>query len=159
MVNYYEVLGIAPTAGPKEIKKAYYKLAKKYHPDHNVGDEAAADKFKEISDAYQCLSDEGKRRQYDEELKNPKTQPGMGKSAAGRSANAGRKSSRSAGTSGQGIDFENVSRSFEAFYGFNPKTGEVTDEENLRKYTAKERKKNPLDVSDMFEKFMGINKR
>ena len=54
--DYYEVLGIDKTADPATIKKAYRKLAKKYHPDSNVGNEAAAEKFKEVNEAYDILN-------------------------------------------------------------------------------------------------------
>ncbi len=64
--DYYEVLGVAKTAKPNEIKKAYYKLAKQYHPDTHPNDEVAAEKFKECSEAYSVLSDEKKRAQYDQ---------------------------------------------------------------------------------------------
>ena len=53
--DYYEILGVSKDADEKEIKKAYRKLAKKYHPDVNQGDEAAAEKFKEVSEAYEVL--------------------------------------------------------------------------------------------------------
>lgn len=64
--DYYEVLGVSKTAGDEEIKKAYRVLAKKYHPDMNPDDAAAAEKFKEASEAYAVLSDPEKRRQYDQ---------------------------------------------------------------------------------------------
>lgn len=60
--DLYEVLGISKTADEKTIKKAYRKLAKKYHPDMNPGDKTAEQKFKEATDAYNILSDPEKRK-------------------------------------------------------------------------------------------------
>lgn len=65
MEDLYQVLGISKTASQSEIKSAYRKLAVKYHPDKNPGDKAAEEKFKQITAAYDVLSDETKRRQYD----------------------------------------------------------------------------------------------
>ena len=62
----YEILGISKTASADEIKKAYRKLAMQYHPDRNPGDKVAEEKFKEASDAYAILSDENKRKMYDQ---------------------------------------------------------------------------------------------
>ena len=64
--DYYEVLGVSKTASDSELKSAYRKLAKKYHPDMNPGDAEAEKKFKEASEAYAILSDPDKRRQYDQ---------------------------------------------------------------------------------------------
>ena len=64
--DYYEVLGIAKGASEDEIKKAYRKLAMKYHPDHNPGDKEAETKFKEINEAYAVLSDADKKAKYDQ---------------------------------------------------------------------------------------------
>lgn len=64
--DYYEVLGLSKTASPEEIKKAYRQKAKKFHPDVNKEDENAADKFKEVAEAYEILSDEQKRSAYDQ---------------------------------------------------------------------------------------------
>lgn len=64
--DYYEVLGVAKNAGPDEIKKAYRKLAIKYHPDRNPGDKEAEEKFKEAAEAYDVLSNEEKRQKYDQ---------------------------------------------------------------------------------------------
>lgn len=63
--DYYDVLGVEKSADAKEIKKAYRKLAMKYHPDKNPGDKEAEEKFKEINEAYEVLSDEEKRNTYD----------------------------------------------------------------------------------------------
>ena len=64
--DYYEVLGVSKTASESELKSAYRKLAKKYHPDVNPGDKEAEAKFKEATEAYSVLSDADKRRQYDQ---------------------------------------------------------------------------------------------
>ena len=76
--NYYEVLGVDKKATPEEIKAAYRKLAMKYHPDRNQGDEAAAEKFKEVNEAHETLSDQQKRAAYDYELEHPGMGAGFG---------------------------------------------------------------------------------
>ena len=63
--DYYQLLGVKKGASEEEIKKAYRKLAMKYHPDHTKGDKAAEEKFKKISEAYAVLSDKDKRKEYD----------------------------------------------------------------------------------------------
>jgi curved DNA-binding protein len=64
--DHYEVLGVGKTASEEEIKKAYRKLARQYHPDRNPGDKQAEGRFKEVQDAYDVLSDKKKREQYDQ---------------------------------------------------------------------------------------------
>src|SRR6476619_4564504 len=64
--DFYAVLGVGSNASQDEIKKAYRKLAKKYHPDANASDAKAAERFKEISEANNVLGDAEKRKQYDE---------------------------------------------------------------------------------------------
>src|SRR4051812_32486596 len=64
--DYYSTLGVAKTATDKELKQAYRKLARKYHPDVNPGDAAKEAKFKELTEAYEVLGDPEKRRKYDE---------------------------------------------------------------------------------------------
>ncbi|MEL6496231.1 MAG: J domain-containing protein [Cyanobacteria bacterium J06623_7] len=66
--NYYEMLGVTKNAPSSEIKKAYRTLAIKYHPDRNLGNKAAEEKFKDINEAYEVLSDQTRRVQYDQTL-------------------------------------------------------------------------------------------
>ena len=95
--NYYEILGVEKNATPEEIKSAYRKLAMKYHPDRNQGDAAAAEKFKEINEANETLSDQQKRAAYDYELEHP----GMGGFGGGFG----------------GGGFEDISDIFSSFFG------------------------------------------
>ena len=64
--DYYDVLGVSRTADAAAIKKAYRKLAKKYHPDSNVGNVQAEERFKELNEAYDILGDEKQRELYDQ---------------------------------------------------------------------------------------------
>ncbi|MDQ0064362.1 J domain-containing protein [Chryseobacterium lathyri] len=70
MKDYYYFLGISPDASEEDIKKAYRKLSLKYHPDKNDNDDFFAGRFREIQEAYEILSDSGKRRTYDQNLEN-----------------------------------------------------------------------------------------
>jgi len=81
--NYYEILGVKKDASDDEIKAAYKKLVKQYHPDLHPGDKTCAEKFKEINEANEVLSDKQKRAAYDFELTHPKGMPNMGAAGAG----------------------------------------------------------------------------
>src|SRR5258708_12846137 len=64
--DYYELLGVSRKAAQKEIRQAYRKLARKYHPDLNPGDKSSEEKFKQVQEAYDVLSDAKKRQMYDQ---------------------------------------------------------------------------------------------
>src|SRR5215207_2842412 len=64
--DYYRVLGVSDTASQKDIKSAYRKLSRQYHPDANPGDSAAEERFKEVSAAYDVVGNEERRKEYDE---------------------------------------------------------------------------------------------
>ena len=66
MRDYYDILGVRKNASEKDIKSAYRKLARKYHPDHNPDDKSAEDRFKEITEAHEVLSDPKQRALYDQ---------------------------------------------------------------------------------------------
>src|SRR6185369_2830348 len=82
--DFYKTLGVSEKASADELKKAYRKLAKKYHPDVTGGDKAKEAKFKEITEAYETLGDEKKRAQYDELRHNPFAGGMPGGGAGGR---------------------------------------------------------------------------
>src|SRR6266511_2180386 len=92
--DYYSTLGVAKTATGKEIKQAFRKLARKFHPDVNPGDKTSESRFKEINEAHEVLSDATKRRKYDELGANWRAYeqgqaPGTGDPFAGWTVNTG----------------------------------------------------------------------
>jgi len=109
--DYYELLGLAKNAGPEEIKKAYKRLAKKYHPDCNPGDKTCENKFKEISAAYSVLSNPEKRKQYDMFGHNMNASPGPGGWPGGPGGPGGpRVYTWNSGAGGPEINLEDVFR-------------------------------------------------
>jgi DnaJ-class molecular chaperone len=108
--DYYKVLGVSKIASVDDIKKAFRKLARKYHPDVNPGDKKAEEKFKEINEAYEVLSDTEKRRKYDTLGPNWQEQFGF-KPGAGRRTSA-------SGFPGSAPAFDsNFSEFFETLFG------------------------------------------
>lgn len=104
--DYYEVLGISKNADASEIKKAYRKMAKKYHPDANDSPDAE-EKFKEIQEAYEVLGDEEKRKTYDQ----------FGHAAFDQNGGAGGFGGFSGGFQGGGFGFDDLSDIFGSFFG------------------------------------------
>lgn len=107
--DYYEVLGVEKSASEDEIKKAYRKLAKKYHPDLNPDNKEAEEKFKEVSEAYEVLSDSQKRANYDQ-FGHAATDPNFG-GGAGAGGFGG------FGGGFGGMDFEDLGDIFGSFFG------------------------------------------
>ena len=145
--DYYEVLGISKSASKDEIKKAYRKIALKYHPDKNPGDNAAEDKFKEAAEAYEVLSNDQKRSRYDQF-----GHAGVGSAAGG-------------GYGGGGMTMEDIFSSFgdifgDAFGGFGGFGGggrtsrRVNKGSNLRVKV----KLNLKEIANGVEKKLKVNK-
>lgn len=146
MIDLYGVLGVSRSASEDEIKKAYRKLSKKYHPDANQGNKEAEEKFKEVSEAYATLEDKEKRRAYDKSLE---------KQTQGETAGKNSKNSKAGPGPSADINFSNMEDQFAQFFGFHPKSGKVNEDKmnpNKKKTT------NPLDATEMFERYMGIKK-
>ncbi len=120
-MDYYQTLGVPKNASKDEVKRAYRKLAHKYHPDKQGGDEK---KFKEINEAYQVLGDEGKKAQYDQFGSNFGSGGGSGShgfSAKGGPARGWNFGSRAGGF--EGVDFGDI---FSEFFGAGARTGTRT---------------------------------
>ena len=143
--DFYQILGVAESATEDELKQAYRKLAKKFHPDSHPGDKECEKRFQEISEAYSILSDSEKRKQYDSHRQEEPHE----KAAY---TNTGRKQATES-TQHTKVDFENVYKSFEQFFGFHPDSKDITNEKKLNPNAG-----NPLDTTDMFERFMGIKR-
>src|SRR4026209_2082373 len=111
--DYYDVLGVKRGASDKEIKQAYRKLARKFHPDLNPGDKAAEEKFKELQAAYDVLSAPANRKTYDEYGENCRgVKAGAGAAPPGweaqRSARGGGAGPRGGGFDFNDFDFSNL---------------------------------------------------
>lgn len=139
MKNYYEILGVTKDVTKDDLKKAFRKLARKYHPDVNPGNKEAEAKFKTINEAYNTLSDDSLKAVYDAKLEGNIDNSGPTGAAAKTAPNF------------QPFNFDNLDKTFESFFGFNPKTRETT--------MRKEKKANPLDTSDLFEQYFQVKKK
>lgn len=146
-MNYYETLEVSEKADFTEIKKSYKKLAMKYHPDRNQGDEKAAEKFRKINEAYEIIGNEKKRKEYDEKrkIKNFEKNENIpkNKSHTQNNFNFGKDFFKNAGEMKNmfenAFDFEKMSRK---------------DEENLRKGRAEKE-----NIENGFENFFKMKKK
>lgn len=141
MKDYYKILEISMSVTKDDVKKAFRSLAKKYHPDRNVNDTTALKKFQEVNEAYEVLSNEDSRREYDKKLSGFKQ--GNSKETNSKNNNA---SSGKTKYQDKTESMENLNKYFENFFGFDANTN------NINKDKLKN-KKNPIDTSNMFENF------
>lgn len=128
--DYYGIIGVAPGASEEEIKSAYRRMAKKYHPDAHPGDRECERKFREINEAYGVLGDSEKRKKYD--------------------ADSGRAKAR---TDKPEVNYQDIFRRFDNMFGFRADDRSADDAGK-----AERKSENPLDTTEMFERFMGIKR-
>ncbi len=140
-MNYYQILGLQRDVSQEEIKKAYRRIAKQYHPDSNPGNREAEKKFKEASEAYEVLGNEEKRKNYDHKLTTEWNKPKPTKTAENKT------------TVRQPFPFFSTEESFEHFFGFCPLDNKTDSGKNRKTSNTKT---NPLDTTEMFERYMGI---
>ena len=122
--DYYEVLGVGRTASEQEIKRAYRKLARQYHPDRNPGDKQAETRFKEVQDAYDVLSDKEKREKFDKfGFQDPRAFGGFPPQSAGGAGPGGFSFST------EGVDLDEILRHFGGMGGMGGMGGGATEED------------------------------
>ncbi len=143
-IDYYKTLGIAKTATEAEIKKAYRKMARKYHPDVNPNDKASEEKFKEVSEANEVLSNPENRKKYDKHGENWKHADDIERQQQQQRQYAGQQQSRQ--QSGGGNGDEGYSDFFESMFGGGPSRGNRNVKFRGQDYNAELQ----LDLRDVF---------
>ncbi|MEJ6949905.1 J domain-containing protein [Natronospora cellulosivora (SeqCode)] len=133
--NYYKILGVSPDVSQKDLKRAYRKLVLKYHPDRNNDNEQYKEKTKLIVKAYEVLSCEKSRKEYDASLSKEKSR---------------KKHSRETRAKGSKVYKtrrpEDIEKHFEDFFGFNPRTKKRVKKEDTKT-------KNEMNTDDLFKSF------
>lgn len=145
MLDYYRILGITPQATEKDIKTAYRKLAKKYHPDVIKDDPDGNKRMYEIQEAYGVLGDEEKRKKYDAGLDAKRERGGAGSGKWDTKA-PGEESGKAAPDMNQ----------FERFFGFQPGKGMETYHDAKR---GAKKPTGPVDPENLFASFFGMKKQ
>ncbi len=143
MKNYYEILGVSEQASTQEIKQAYRKLAKHYHPDVVKDDAEKTKKMYEIQEAYQCLGEEEKRKKYDEARLKAKE----------KFASKGWNNKKNGNTDSNRQDFVPNMSQFEQFFGFQPGKGMETYQ---HKGAGAKKANGPINPEEMFATFFGM---
>jgi DnaJ-class molecular chaperone len=139
--DYYKILGVSRTASYEEIRTAYRKLAKKLHPDANIGDKVTAERFKLINEAHAILSNEEKRSEYDQISFGENNFSGnKRRTNTNNSSNTTRKGNINY------QDFTRTSAIFEDFFSVNPKTKKTLHKDDTIK---------PMKTKDAFEAIFG----
>lgn len=137
MKDYYKILGVDRQATPEEIKKAYRRLAKQYHPDVVKDDKAKLDHMYQIQEAYACLENEERRKRYDADcLRSSQNVMGTGKG-------------KENGTESFEKRRSDMGR-FESFFGFQPGKGMETYQDRKAK-----KQEGPINPEEMFAAFFG----
>ena len=116
-IDYYKILEVSKTADAKALKKAFRKLARKYHPDVNPNDKIAEQKFKQINEAYEVLSDPEKRKKYDKYGKDWQHSEAFEQAQQQRSRQRGQQFGGAQGRSFRGEEFGNFSDFFQSMFG------------------------------------------
>ncbi len=150
-MDYYKILEVPKEADEEQIKQAYRRKAKKYHPDLNPGDLKAEARFKDIVEAYEVLGDADKRREYD--LKQAK--------AANRNRTTDQNSAKDRKSDfAPHMDFGAFTKDMEKYFGFSFTAGASPQgqgsAQSRQNAGSNNGKKNPLDMTEMFEAFMKI---
>ncbi|WP_315076463.1 DnaJ domain-containing protein [uncultured Clostridium sp.] len=148
MKNYYKILGVSESANKDEIKKAFRNLAKKYHPDKNKDNPDAIEMFQQINEAYEILSNESSREEYDKKLnkQNSNSQKNENKN------NSKKSQGKSKENSNKGDALNDLNQYFESFFGFKANSVDV-DGSKIKKDS-----KNPIDTSSIFNNFFNVKK-
>ncbi|AWB43674.1 molecular chaperone DnaJ [Paenibacillus sp. CAA11] len=151
MINYYEQLGITSAATEAEIRQAYRKLAKQYHPDVNGGSAEASLKFKQIVEAYQTLNDPQLRLDYDRKL--------TGEAKAGQESGGTARASQAPSEAKSGPASFDPNRVREHFAQFFSTPLQKKEQGNSSSHHQGSKKNNVMDTTDIFNHFFGVHKK